>query len=152
MDGLDLANLCSWAGPSQRNLVIGPCQLPTSLPYARLILYACMNSAMVIKLPSHCSSSCLQYKNIAKRRNHRVIEALVSLRFLFFFYILNMHHHVIQELRRTSNIPSFEKTKMTVVLCYLLHRVLCFCSVWFLCSPFCFLNISLLPPISYVFP
>ena len=151
--GLDLANLHRWAGPSQPSLVTGPCQWPASLPHARVILYACMNSAKVITLPSHCSSSCLQYKNITKkRRNHRVIAALVSLHFLFFFHILNMHHLVIQELRRMSNVPNFEKTKMTVVLCYLLHRVLCFCSVWFLYSPFCFLNISLLPPISYVFP
>ncbi|KAJ6859841.1 hypothetical protein NC651_036220 [Populus alba x Populus x berolinensis] len=32
----------------------------------------------------------------------------------------------VKELRRAANIPSFENTKMMVVLCFLLHRVLCF--------------------------
>jgi len=81
-----------------------------------------MNSAKVIKLPSHYSSSCFQYRNRTKGRKNRVIAALISLHFLFFFYILNMHQLVIQELRRTSNIPGLEKTKMVMVmvLCYLL--------------------------------
>jgi hypothetical protein len=88
--------------------------------HARVIVNACMNSAKVIKLPSHCSSSCFQYRNRTKSRKNRVIAALISLRFLFFFYILNMHQLVIQEPRRTSNIPGLEKTKMVMVLCYLL--------------------------------
>jgi hypothetical protein len=104
--GLDLANIRSWAGPSQPSLVTGPCQWPASLLHARVTLYACMNSAKVIKLPSHCSSSCLQYNNRTKRRNHRVIAALVSLRFLFFFYILNMHHLVMQELWHRTYLVS----------------------------------------------
>jgi len=83
-----------------------------------------------------------------KERKKRVIAALISLRSLFFFDIVNMHHPVIQKLRRPSNVPGFEKTKMTVALCCLLYCVLRFRSVGFVCSPFCFLNIS---PLSLLF-
>jgi len=121
-------NLHSWAGHDQ----------PIS-PYARVIFYACMNSAKVIKLPSHCSSSCFRYRNRTKSRKNKVIAALISLRFLFFLYILNMHQLIIQELRRTSNILGLEKTKMVMVLCYL--RFVSSASVWFDSSapPFTFL-------------
>jgi len=78
-----------------------------------------MNSAKVIKLPSHCSSSCFRYRNRTKSKKNKVIAALISLRFLFFLYILNMNQLVIHELRRTSNIPGLEKTKIVMVLCYL---------------------------------
>ena len=49
-----------------------------------------------------------------------------------------MHQLVIQEPRRTSNIPGLEKTKMVMVLCYLLS--VSSASVWFDSSapPFAF--------------
>ena len=70
---------------------------PTWAIHARVIFYACMNSAKVIKLPSHCSSSCFQYRNRTKGRKNRVIAALISLRFLFVFLHTIMHHYYCRD-------------------------------------------------------
>ena len=42
--------------------------------------------------------------------------------FTFSFLLLhtNKHHLIMKEMRWTSNVPDFEKTKITVALCYLL--------------------------------
>ena len=48
------------------------------------------------------------------------------------------------------NTPGFEKKETMVVLRSLLHRVLCFRSVCFLFSPFCFVTISLISQFSHV--
>jgi len=76
---------------------------------------------------------------------------------MFSFCILhtNMHHLIFAgKRRRASNIPDFGKTKTMVVLCSLLHCVLCFRSVCFflsfLFSPLCLLTISPLSHFSYV--
>ena len=104
--GLDLANLHRWAGPSQPSLVTGPCQWPASLPHARVILYACMNSAKVITLPSHCSSSCLQYKNITKKKKKPQSDCSVG--FLTFSFLLSHTNHASS--RYTGTEKDVERT------------------------------------------
>ena len=87
--GLDPATPCGWAGPSQPTLVTGPSQWPnmasdpTSI-HARVIFYACMNSAKVIKLPSHCSSS-LQMARTGRCNWSCWFHVLAPSRFLFVF-------------------------------------------------------------------
>jgi len=59
--------------------------------HARIIFYACINSAKVIKLPSHCSSPFLLCENETKEKTKCCnwwFPVLVSLYFLFVFYIL----------------------------------------------------------------
>jgi len=59
--------------------------------HAHLIFYTCMNSAKVIKLPSHCSSPFLLCENETKEKTkccNLWFPVLVSLCFLFVFYIL----------------------------------------------------------------
>jgi len=69
--GLDPAHLCGWAGLSQPSLVTGPKPV-TQLCHASIKLYTCMNSAKVIKLPSHCSSpSCQLTQNAGNTFYHR---------------------------------------------------------------------------------
>jgi len=69
--GLDPAHLCGWAGLSQPSLVTGPKPV-TQLCHARVKIYACMNSAKVIKLPSYCSSpSCQLTQNAGNTLYHR---------------------------------------------------------------------------------
>jgi len=101
---LDLANLRSWAGPRQPSLVTGPCQWLASLPHARLILYSCMNSAKVIKLPSHCSSSWLQYKNRTKRKKP---QSDCGFGFLTFCFLLLHTKHASS---RTGTEKDIERT------------------------------------------
>ncbi|KAI9388123.1 hypothetical protein POPTR_009G016766v4 [Populus trichocarpa] len=52
-----------------------------------------------------------------------------SVGFLTFSFLLLHTKHASSRHAGTvtSNVPGFEKMKMTVVLCYLRHRVLCFC-------------------------
>jgi len=84
-----------------------------------------------------------------------VISGVGFLMFSFCILHTSMHHLIFAgKWRRASNIPDFGKTKMMVVLCSLLHRVLCFHSVCFflsfLFSPLCLLTISPLSHFSYV--
>jgi hypothetical protein len=80
-----------------------------------------MNSAKIIKLPSHCSSpsfalQCIK-KNVKTECCKWWFQVSVSLWFSFRFYILTCI--IIQEPRKAANIPGFEKTKTMVVLRYL---------------------------------
>ena len=89
-----------------------------------------------------------------QKKKNRVLQLVISgagfLTFSFCFLHTNMHHLILQELRKAANIPGFEKKKTMVVLRSLLRRVLCFRSVCFLSSPFCFLTISLISQFSYI--
>jgi len=94
---------------------------PLSSAHAHILFYTCMNSAKIIKLPSHCSSpsftlQCIK-KNVKTECCKWWFQVSVSLCFSFRFYILACI--IIQELRKVANIPSFEKTKTMVVLRYL---------------------------------
>jgi hypothetical protein len=50
-----------------------------------------MNSAKVIKLPSHCSSSCLQYENRTKTRKKKQSDCSVGF-LTFSFFLLHTKH------------------------------------------------------------
>ena len=91
----------------------------TSLSFQHMHSYhACMNSAKVIKLPSHCSSPS-QCKCITeKRARYMWSQMLVSAWFSFRFYILT--GITLQETRKAANIPGFEGMKTMVALCYII--------------------------------
>jgi hypothetical protein len=65
-----------------------------------------------------------------QKKKNRVLQLVISgagfLTFSFCFLHTNMHHLILQELRKAANIPGFEKKKTMVVLRSLLRRVLCF--------------------------
>jgi len=86
---LDPTCLCGWAGPSQPSLVTGPCQWPAQLGHWPMPVTSpsrlCMNSAKVIKLPSHCSSS---FSQIARMKKNRVLQLTISGVGFMFFYML----------------------------------------------------------------
>jgi len=151
--GLDPASLCGWAGPSQPSLVTGPCQWPAPAAHARVIFYTCMNSIKVIKLPSHCSSSFSQIARMKKKQSVATDDFRCWLPYVFFlfFYILTCII-LFAGTENSREHPGFEKVKTMVMVCSLLHCVICLRSVCFffsfLFSPLCFLTIS---PLSQFF-
>ena len=95
--GLDLASPAwSLAPASDQNPAI----------HARVMFYACMNSAKVIKLPSHCSSpSCRWQERKKKRCCNWWFQVLASLRlFVFlFFYILTCIIYITGNEKRSEH-------------------------------------------------
>jgi hypothetical protein len=83
--GLDLASLHSWAGPSQPAWSLAHASdQPFPSAHARVLFYACMNSAKVIAVHK---------KNVKNRVLQMVVSGVGFLMIFFSFLHINMHHH-----------------------------------------------------------
>ena len=125
IDFLEIIFFLGWGQPS---LVTGHWLIPmTSLPLPmHAYILRVHEHCEVIKLPLHCPSPFLQCQNETKeKKKNKVLQLLISgvgfLMFCFFLFLhTNMHHLILQELRKAANILGFGKKKTMVVLCSLL--------------------------------
>ena len=106
----------------------------TSLSFQHM--HVCMNSAKVIKLPSHCSSPS-QCKCITGKKKSMIhVVSDVGFDMIFFSFLHINRHHITGNEKGSKHTWFWGDEDDGGAVLYL-HRVLCFCSVCFFFSPYC---------------